>query len=132
MRFARAALVVGVLVLCAWFVLGVRQAEDTQRAAALIAGGNRLSAEQARLARSLLDSAGTLNPDLTIDLLRGQLAADQQQTAAAERIAASATRREPLNLAAWSQLVYAAARRGDRPTLIRAARHVSELYPKLK
>jgi predicted Zn-dependent protease len=132
MRLARAVLVVVALVVCAWFVLGIVQAQDTQRATALIAGGNRLSPAQARHARALLDSAGTLNPDLTIDLLRGQLAADQHQLAAAERIAQSVARREPLSLAAWSQLAYAAARRGDRTRLVVAARHISELYPKLR
>lgn len=128
----RAALLLFAVLTCAWFVLGARQAMDTQRATSLIAGGQRLTTEQAQRARSLLRSAAALNPDLTIDLLRGQLAADQGQIAVAEKISGSVARREPLNLAAWAQLAYQAARAGDRPTLELAARHISELYPKLR
>lgn len=128
----RAGLLGFAVVACAWFALGVHQARDTNRASALIGGPAPLTVQQAQRAGSLLSSAATLNPDLTPEILRGQLALEQRQSARAVRILSSVTRREPLNLRAWSQLAYAAAEAGDRRTLIRAARHISALYPKLK
>lgn len=132
MRMARVMAVLAALVVCAWFVLGVRQARDAAAATALVSAGHRLSPSQAARARSLLDSAGTLNPDLTVDLLRGELASDQHHRRLAERIFAAVARREPLNLQAWSHLAFAAAQVGDRATLVRAARRVSLLYPPVR
>jgi hypothetical protein len=129
---SRAALLVLALVACAWFGLAAQQAHDMSKASALLSGGRPLSEQQARTARSLLSSAGTLNPDLTVEELRGRLAFDQHQNAAAELIFASVARREPMNLAAWTQLAYAAAKARDRRTLIEAASRISALYPKLK
>ena len=128
----RAGLLGFAVVACAWFALGVHQARDTNRANALIGGPAPLTAQQAQRARSLLSSAATLNPDQTPEILRGQLALQQRQSRRAGRILSSVTRREPLNLHAWSELAYAAARAGDRRPLTRAARHISALYPKLK
>ena len=95
----------------------------------MIAKPAPLSAQQARQARSLLGDAEALNPDLSPEILRGQLAFDQRQYPLAERILTSVTRREPLNLQAWVQLTYAAARAGDRRTLIRAARQPLRAVP---
>jgi predicted Zn-dependent protease len=116
----------------AWFVLGVREARDTARATALVTGEAPLRPAQAQRARSLLDSAGTLNPDLTVAVTRGVLELDQNQNAAAERTLESVTRREPLNLDAWVQLAFAATRNGDRRTFAHAVGVVSALHPKLK
>ena len=126
----RAGLLVVALVVCAWFALGARQAVNTNRAAALIGSGS-LPASQARHADSLLSAASTLNPDLTPDILRGQLALQRGEHSTALTDLESVTRREPLNLAAWSALAYAAARAGERGTLILAAHHISMLFPKL-
>jgi predicted Zn-dependent protease len=97
----------------AWFVLGWFQARDTQRATTLLAASS-LSPAQARQTESLLDSAGTLNPDLTVDILRGKLAADRNENAQAVRILQSVTSREPLNLTGWVQLAFIAERAGDK------------------
>jgi predicted Zn-dependent protease len=129
---SRAGLLVLALLAAAWFALAVRQAQDTNRATVLLGAPAPLSAQQAQRTSALLDSAATLNPDLSVELLRAQLAFDQHHSAAGERILESVTRREPLNLLAWTQLVFAAARSGDRRTLVVAARHVSALYPKVK
>jgi predicted Zn-dependent protease len=129
---SRVGLLVVAVVVAAWFAVGVRQARDTDRATALVAANSPLSPKAARQAQSLLRAAGTLNPDLTIDILRGELAVNQRHDAQAERILESVTGREPLNLAAWTQLAFAAAQVGDRRTLVRAARNISALYPKLK
>jgi predicted Zn-dependent protease len=132
MVIARAAAAVVALLVSAWFAIGVRQSVNTSRAAALLGSGQRLTAPQARRARSLLSAAGTLNPDLAVNLLRGQLAIDQHQTRHAERIFLSVTRREPLNLQAWLKVAYAAAADRDSRTLARAARKIEELYPKIR
>lgn len=117
---------------CAWFALGVHQAQDTNRASALVGGPGRLSRVEAARARSLLSSAATLNPDRTPTILRGQLDSEQGAHGAAVRTLESVTRNEPMNLQAWVQLAYAAARDGDRRALVVAARHISALFPKLK
>ena len=124
----RPALAATAVVVCAWFALGLHQARDTTRAAALVAGPARLTPRQADHARSAIDSAAALNPDLTPTILRAQLAAKQGSLPEAERILESATRDEPMNIQGWFALAYVAARDGDRQTLIRAGRHISSLY----
>jgi predicted Zn-dependent protease len=128
----RGGLVALALVVCAWFALGAYQAGNTHDANALITGSGSLSAAQARHAQSLLHSAGKLNPDLNVDILRGELALDQHRDATAVGILESVTRREPQNLNAWVQLVFASAKAGDREITATASRHVSALFPKLK
>jgi predicted Zn-dependent protease len=116
------------LVACAWFALSAQQAVDLSRATALIDTDAVVHTSQARQARALLDSAATLNPDLTVIQLRGQLEYNRRQYRAAERTFASLTRREPLNLEAWTLLAFAAYKAGDRATVTRAGHHVSMLY----
>jgi predicted Zn-dependent protease len=111
---ARASLVALALIVCAWFVLGARQARDTARAEALVNTSAQLSSAQVSRARSLLGSAGALNPDLTVDTLRGQLALDQNQSRRALQILESVTRREPMNLDAWVLLAQATQRGNQR------------------
>ena len=48
----RITLVVVALAVAAWFGLGWSQDHETQKATALVAGGNRLTARQARDARA--------------------------------------------------------------------------------
>jgi predicted Zn-dependent protease len=128
----RITLAVAALVVAAWFGLGWYQDHQTQRATALAAGGHRLTARQARDARSALDSAGTLNPDRAVSVLRGELAIDQRQYLAAIRILRGVTASEPLNLTAWAELGIAAAKSGDRATLIAAGHHIAVLIPRVK
>ena len=123
--------VLGVAVAAAaWFALGIRQSIDTSRASALITGPAPLSAKDVSRASSLLHSASTLNPDRTVDILRGQLAIDQHRPAAAVAMLESVTRAEPQNLSAWVQLAYAAAGAGDHTVLTLAGHEVSKLFPK--
>jgi|SRR5579884_207077 len=126
---ARVAVVVAALVVSAWFGLGWWQARQTGRAAALVAGAATLTPAQAWAARADLDAAATLNPDLTVDVLRGELAAGRHDLARAIAILRSVTAREPLNLSAWAQLGFAAARAGDRRLLAVAGRHIASLIP---
>jgi predicted Zn-dependent protease len=128
----RGGLLVLSVVVCAWFALAWSQARDTERAGALIGSAKSLSAAQARHARSLLQGAGTLNPDAAVDILRGELALGQHNAVSAVQILESVTRREPQNLNAWVQLAFASARAGDSALTLVAARHVSALFPKLR
>jgi predicted Zn-dependent protease len=129
---ARIALVAVALVVAAWFGLGWYQDKQTQKATALVAGGNRLPASQAKEARSALDSAGTLNPDRAVSVLRGELAIDQGDYVHAIRILSGVTASEPLNLTAWAELGIAAAKSGDHALLAVAGRHVAILIPRVK
>jgi predicted Zn-dependent protease len=129
---ARIGLVALVLLVSAWFGLGAYQDQQTGKAGALVAGGNRLTARQAGQARATLDSAGTLNPDRAVDILRGELAIDQRHYPRAIRILGSVTAREPLNLTAWAELGIAAAKAGDRALLAVAGRHIAILIPRVR
>jgi predicted Zn-dependent protease len=105
---ARGSLVVLALAACAWFALGIEQARDTDRATALLSSQTPLSPATASRVGSLLASAGTLNPDSTIDLLRSRLASLQHDPSRAIEILQEVTRREPLNISAWLALAQAA------------------------
>jgi predicted Zn-dependent protease len=127
----RASLVLLAIATCAWFVLGARQARDIARATALVNSSTQLSSADDARARSLLNSAGTLNTDLTVDTLRGQLALDENNNRRAEQILDSVTRREPMNLDAWVLLAQA-TQTGDRQAFARAIRAVGTLDPRIK
>ena len=129
---ARASLLVLALVTCAWFAIRAGQARDTQRAAAIVNRAGSIDAADATRARAMLRSAGTLNPDLTPDILRGQLAFDLNQNVAAERILGQVAREEPMNLDAWVQLALAATQNGDRPTFVRAGKVIAKLEPQVR
>jgi Flp pilus assembly protein TadD len=127
----RGSLAILAVAVGAWFVLGWFQARDTQRASTLLAGSS-LSPAQVQQTESLLDSAGRLNPDLTVDILRGKLAADRNENAQAVRILRSVTSREPLNLTAWVQLAFIAERAGDKTIAGAAFAQARELLPPVK
>ena len=127
----RYGMAVVALAISAWFALAWHQAQQTGRAATLI-GDARLSPHQARRARAALSAAGTLNPDLTVDILRGQLAIDQGDYRSALRILGSVTAREPLDLSAWAELGVAAVKAGDSRLLATAGRHIAILIPRVK
>jgi hypothetical protein len=113
-----------------WYVVGIRQAEDTNRASALISPGGRLSASQAREASSLLGAAGFLNPDREVDVLRAQLQADQGDLRGARRIVTGVVKAEPQNLQAW--LVLARSSVGDLRDFYAAAYAIHQLVPPVR
>jgi hypothetical protein len=127
-RIAGLALGCVAVLACAWYALGAIQALDTTRATALLAGetiGPRAAAE----VRSLLPTAGTLNPDQTVKLLRGQLAYEQGHTSQARQIFLSVARAEPENLQAWLLLAHTShSTRYLRPALAR----VNQLLPPIR
>jgi Flp pilus assembly protein TadD len=129
LRFTVAA---AALAVSTWFALGCVQARDTGRAGSLVAGSARLSAARAAEVRSLLDSAGTLNPDRQVDLVRAHLAFDEHDYGTAIAILESVTRSEPQNVFAWSQLGYTAGAGGRLSVARLAGRHVAQLVPKIR
>lgn len=125
MRLGRALTIAFALAVCAWFVLGARQARETAQATSILTQPDALSASQSARAASLLRSAGTLNPDSTVDLLRARLAIRQHELARAKRIVEGVTRREPKNIEAWYTLAEVSG--NDPSTFVLALKRVNEL-----
>jgi predicted Zn-dependent protease len=125
---ARIALGLVALVVAAWFALGTVQVRDTNRAAAIVAQGSRLSPAQVDRAHALLSSAATLNPDSGVDLLRSEVAYLRGQRGQATQILERVVGREPMNADAWLLLARAAY---PNPAIIhRALRHIARLDPR--
>jgi predicted Zn-dependent protease len=116
------------LLVCAWFALGVRQADDTSQATAIVARGPDVSSAEAAHADSLLQAAGTLNPDSQVDLLRAQVALIEKRRDRALRILEDVVRREPTNLLGWQLLTLASQ---NVPELARVAARIAELDPRV-
>lgn len=108
------------LVVCAWFGLGVVQTRDQNQARSLYQSSAHTQRDDPRVL-ALLRTAGVLNPDSTVELLRGGVAADQGNPSKARAIFDDIARREPRNISAWS----AAARVGDGTALS----HIAKLEP---
>lgn len=126
----RAVRVLGValaLAGCAWFIVGIQQANDTADASALVSGPAPLSAARAAHARALLHSAGQLNPDTQVDLLRAQFDRDQGDYGAARVVIRSVLRAEPQNAQAWLALAHSA--NGNRQIFYTALIHIRALVP---
>jgi hypothetical protein len=125
----RIAVVCLAVVIGAWFVLGWVQARDTGRADALLSATSSPRAAEAAQIGSLLSSAGTLNPDRTVDLLRARLALYRHDYARAIRILEGVTRSEPQNVLAWAQLGFTEGAAGMIALARRAGKHVVQLAP---
>ena len=131
MSLARGAVLAVAVLACAWFVVGIRQAANTTRATTAISSGTDLSAARAARIASWLNAAGWLNPDQQVNVLRGQLALDQNQRAHAELIVERVTRKEPDNLQAWLVLLQATLDR-DRRVFDIAVKALYRLDPRAK
>lgn len=129
MRLARVFIILVALIACAWFVFGIRQARDTSNATSLISKSGTLTAAQSARAASLLDSAGVLNPDAEVDVLRARLALDERIPGRAMRIVEDVVRREPQNIEAWFVLASASGRQPK--TLLRALEQIARLEPRI-
>lgn len=117
------------IVACAWFVLGAGQARDINRATALLPAGGRVSPATGTRVAALLHSAGRLNPDRQVDLLRAQLADARGDRRQAERILRGVVAAEPLNADAWVALARSAT---DAATVRQAFRRLQELVPRVR
>ncbi len=124
---ARGALLILALLVAAWFAIGVRQAQDTNAASALVSPGGRLTVSQTRRASDLLDAAGFLNPDREVTVLRAELRADRGDLSGARRILKGVVKTEPQNLAAWLALARSSA--GDLRDFYAAAYAIHHLVP---
>jgi hypothetical protein len=120
MLAVRVAIATVALIACAWFALGIHQARDQAAATTLINQPGTPSPALTRRILSLLDSAGTLNPDRNIDLMRAQAEVRGGEGQAALREALAAVRAEPLNVDAWIVLGIAAGG-GRDPAAVRLA-----------
>lgn len=105
----------GAVIVCAWFVLGARQAHEIAQATSIVTVPGQ-SAAHLRAAASDLHAAALLNPDRTVDILRARVAIESGRMAQARQILTAVTRDEPDDLKAW--VAYTGANLG-RP----AARH---------
>jgi predicted Zn-dependent protease len=127
MRIARVLIACLGVLACAWFVLGIHQAHDTDRVTAIVGGltgQQRLTAQQAAHANALLDSATTLNPDRTIDLLRARVALLRGDRPTAKRILLGVVTAEPDNIDAWYGLATSAS---DGATVQHALARIAQL-----
>jgi predicted Zn-dependent protease len=125
----RVTLAVLALVVCAWFGLGALQQIDTSRATQVLTSAGPLTAAQAHRAHSMLTTAAVLNPDRTVDLLRGELAFEQGHPLAAVRIIEGVTAAEPDNIEAWLALARVALHH-DNATIERAVANIGRLDPR--
>jgi hypothetical protein len=101
-RIIRYGVLAIAVVVCAWFVIGVRQVHAINDATNLLnnASTERSVAVQQR-ARSLLDEAAFLYPGVDVTLLRAQLAGNARDYGRAARLLDQATTAEPDNIHAW-------------------------------
>jgi hypothetical protein len=115
------------LVVCVWFAIGIRQASDLDEATAIVSQSPSPTKTELAHAASLLSSAGTLNPDLEVNLVRAQVARLENDPSGAIRIAEGVVRDEPQNLEAW----YTLAQLGgdDRRILVHALGEITKLDP---
>jgi Flp pilus assembly protein TadD len=123
----RAALLALALAAAAWFAIGARQARDTNQASSIIATGGPLSRAQAAHASALLGSAGFLNPDSEVDVLRARLERARGDVAGARAILNRVVAREPDDAEAWFQLASSSA--GSPSTFVRAVFNFLRLDP---
>jgi predicted Zn-dependent protease len=131
MTVARVSLVALAVCACAWFGLGAVQSHATDEATSIVLGAKALTQAQGAHARSLLDTAATLNPDHGIDLLRAQLAVDEGRWPAAIGILHRALAAEPMNLQGWLALAHAALGH-DQHVVKQTLSHLAALDPKLR
>ena len=122
----RVGLVAITLAVSAWFVLGVRQAHGVDHATAILENATKLSTRQAADARSALDEAATLNPDLEVAILRARLALETGHRLEAVRILRNVVHREPQNVAAWLSLARVVL---TVPELTSVLHHIQAIEP---
>jgi hypothetical protein len=121
--------VIAALVVAAWFALGARESHELNTVSSIVSAGH-LTAQQAKHADDLLQSAGTLNPDHQVQLLRGQVALATGDLAAAQRIILHVAGEEPDNIDAWAELARAAG--SNHRLILLSFNNVARLSPRLR
>jgi guanyl-specific ribonuclease Sa len=118
------------VVVCAWFALGVRQAGEISSASGIISQPAAVTSSQAAHAASLLRSAGRLNPDTEVDVLKARLAVRENLPADAKRTLLRVVSGEPMNLEAWVELARISG--ADAATERRALLRIAQLDPEAR
>jgi predicted Zn-dependent protease len=124
------SIIVGIVgaALIAWFAIGVRQAHDLSGATAIAASGT-IDRSQADRATQLLNSAGFLNPDRQVSMVRAQIDTDRGRLRSARHEYLSIVHAEPQNSVAWYRLAAVAGREHDEPLARLAIRRLATLVP---
>jgi hypothetical protein len=116
-------------VVCAGFVIGIRQAISVNRLGALPGTGHGLTPAQQRSAASELRSAAFGYPGEDVQILAAQVAMKEHRYTRAKSIAESINGAEPDNLQGWIQLAAAALNIPDRRAALRAKDEEIRLDP---
>jgi hypothetical protein len=124
---SRALLAVAGLVACAFLALGVRQQTSLSGAHRIAFNLGPPHPGDRRHVDLLLGRAGTLNPDAAVDLTRAQWRLRAGDRSGAIALATAVARREPRNIDAWTELLFATGR-GD-PLHRRAQAAIRRLSP---
>jgi cytochrome c-type biogenesis protein CcmH/NrfG len=122
MRALRPLVAAVAVVVCAAFVIGIRQARDSGAVTALVSTGARLTPAQQRTAASDLSSATFAYPGQDVPILSVQVALREHRFARALSIARTITHSEPDNLQGWISLAAAGLVAPDVP----AAKHARQ------
>jgi hypothetical protein len=123
--------VAAAVVVCAWFVLAIRELRDEAHVTAFLHGHPTLTASQTRTLDATLADAKFLNPDTSAEALRARVQVNAQDLPAAVAIALALARREPQNFDNWLLLEFLAG--SVRPDLHRLAEaHVRALAPPVR
>ena len=125
-KSARILLIALGVAVCAWYVVGIRQAREVADATSVVAGHGASRARQ-RDAAALLQAASALNPDREAQILQARLQIAEGHVRQAQRTLSAVTRAEPMNLEAWIWLAGAAL--GDPPLARAALAHIDRLDP---
>jgi hypothetical protein len=89
------------LVACAWFGLAAVESHDVSVATAIVSAPGEPGPGAIARAASALSSASFLNPDRTVDVLKGRLDIESGRVPQARSLLRAVTRAEPRNLDAW-------------------------------
>lgn len=129
MLIARVTVFAAAIAVCAWFVIGARQAHDLGAATAIVTSTGHLTSAQSAQASSLLHGAAFLNPDRQVKLTRAHLELRDGNDRGAIALAEQVTRAEPDNAVAWYELATDAG--SEKSVLLDAFRHIRALVPPL-
>jgi len=125
---ARLGVLVVALIVCAWYILGIREFGEQVQVKSLAFGHAQLTAAQARAAGRTLDEAQILNPDQSVESLRAIVASKAGDYKEALTIAEAMTRREPQDLEAW-KLVSVLVQETHSAMLRSVEAHIEALSP---
>jgi hypothetical protein len=125
----RALLALLAIAASGWFVVGIRQARDVDRATALLSAGTSIDRSDATRVSSLLDGASLLNPDRQVQMLRARLDDERGRDAQAERVLRGVVSAEPMNVVAWALVAQSAT---NGATLRLAYARIEVLEPQVR